>query len=192
VKLIETKTLTVAAASIEFTSIPQGFTDLVMLVSVNSATNDQNLNMRFNDSTTNYSGRNLLGTGSSVASQTNAGSGLQIVSTKSTTSNTFVNCQVYIPNYASSANKSVSSDGVSEANATAAYIQRGATQTTGFTTASLITNNNIYVLAQNNNGAAAFFTPYQVCMYMIADAFTTTEASNFNTNYSAVITALSR
>jgi hypothetical protein len=121
-QLIETKTLGTAAASIEFTSIPQGFTDLIMLISVNSATNDQNLSMRFNDSTTNYSGRNLLGTGSSVASQTNAGSGLQIVSTKSTTSNTFVNCQVYIPNYASSANKSVSSDGVSEANATGAYI----------------------------------------------------------------------
>lgn len=76
--------------------------------------------------------------------------------------------------------------------ATAAYIQRGATQTTGFTTASLITNNNLYVLAQNNNGSAAFFTTYQVSMYMIANAFTTTEASSFYTDFSAVITALSR
>lgn len=75
---------------------------------------------------------------------------------------------------------------------TGTYIQRNATQTGG-TTSSLITNNDIYVLAQNSNGSAANFSTYQVCMYMIATTpFTTAQASQFYTDFSTFIAAVGR
>jgi hypothetical protein len=75
---------------------------------------------------------------------------------------------------------------------TGIYIQRNATQTAG-TSSSLVTNNNIYVLAQNSNGSAANFSTYQVCMYMIATTpFTTAQASQFYTDFSTFITAVGR
>jgi hypothetical protein len=75
---------------------------------------------------------------------------------------------------------------------TGVYLQKDATQTSG-TSSSLITNNDIYVLAQNSNGSAANFSTYQVCMYLIATTpFTTAQASQFYTDFSAFITAVGR
>lgn len=75
---------------------------------------------------------------------------------------------------------------------TGIYLQRNATQTGG-TTSSQVTNNDIYVLAQNSNGSAAFFSTYQVCMYMIATTpFTTAQASQFYTDFSTFINAVGR
>jgi hypothetical protein len=120
-KLIESKTLATAAASIEFTSIPQTFTDLVVLISGQSVTTDQNIYIKFNGNSSNYSTRNLIGLGSSVVSQSSSLGGGQVVATKTETANTFANAQVYIPNYTGNTNKSFSSDGVSEANQTGSY-----------------------------------------------------------------------
>lgn len=127
-QLIETKTLASAAASIEFTSIPQDGTDLVVLCSARSnRTPDamDGIGIRFNGTTTGYSGRRLIGTGSSVYSDTvaanSAGTGfiiVSIISTASATSNTFGSTSIYIPNYAGATNKSVSADGSGENNAT--------------------------------------------------------------------------
>ena len=124
--LIETKTLGTAAASIEFTSIPQDGTDLLVLIS--SRTNwpdiDDGMRLVFNATTGNWSFRFLYGSGTSVASGTNAftlspnrgwggyGAG------DSSTSSTFGNTAIYIPNYAGSTAKSVSVDGVGEHNGT--------------------------------------------------------------------------
>jgi hypothetical protein len=124
--LIETKTLLSAAASIEFTSIPQDGTDLVVLVSMraNSGGNvGGNGKLIFNDNTTGYSSRQLLGTGSGVQSQTSTTAGriAGFENGSSSTANTFTSSTIYIPNYTGSTNKSWSVDNVTENNGTEAY-----------------------------------------------------------------------
>lgn len=122
--LIETKTLGTAAASIEFTSIPQDGTDLVFLISSRSATTDNfDLALRFNGSTTGYSNRQLQGNGSAVASAAPFSDRIWLGYTNPSfyTSNTFGNSIAYIPNYTAAVNKSVSGDTVMENNATSAF-----------------------------------------------------------------------
>jgi hypothetical protein len=119
--LIETKTLGTAAASIEFTSIPQDGTDLYVLLSLRTATGGEadGIQFRFNSSTTDYSFRRFRGNGSEAVSDTAAA--LLWINSNTSTANTFSNVSVYIPNYAGSTNKSYSNDGVSENNATRAF-----------------------------------------------------------------------
>lgn len=91
-----------------------------------------------------------------------------------------------------SASTSVGLSLATRLNGTGGYVQRNATQT-GSATSSLVTNNDIYVLAQNSNGSATNFSTYQVCMYMIATTpFTTAQASQFYTDFSAFIAAVGR
>jgi hypothetical protein len=123
-KLIESKTLGTAAASIEFTSIPQTFTDLVVMTSLRSVADEGLALISFNGSTSNFSERFLRGNGSTVDSAFfDSGGFARIFGTSgqsSQTSNTFSNGSLYIPNYTGSTNKSVSSDSVNENNATGA------------------------------------------------------------------------
>jgi hypothetical protein len=121
-ELIETKTLSSAAASIEFTSIPQDGTDLLVLASTRlavSATDDA-LSITLNSSTSNRSRRSLLGRGSTVASFSSADGIIGSTAGNTATSNTFGNAQIYLPNYTSSSAKSASTDSVSENNDTRA------------------------------------------------------------------------
>jgi len=112
------------AANIEFTSIPATYTDLVVKTSVRGTTGGT-VYIRFNsDSGNNYSNRGLYGTGATVISFSQ--SSISYVhggesNTNSDTSNTFDNRETYIPNYTSSNNKSVSTDSVTENNATSVY-----------------------------------------------------------------------
>jgi hypothetical protein len=123
-KLIETKTLGTAQSAIEFTSIPSTFTDLVLLLSSTSSEINDSLIVRFNNDTgNNYSWRRLFGSGSGSGSSdtnssTNALLGPQMSTTISTT--TFGSTSMYVANYSGSTSKSVSFDGVSEANTTTA------------------------------------------------------------------------
>jgi hypothetical protein len=109
------------AASIDFSSIPSTYTDLVLKVSgrLTAAVDFGFLNIAFNGSTASFTSRIIQGDGSSAvsASLTNF---TGLVNGTSTTSNTFNNVDIYIPNYAGSTNKSFSSDSVAENNATAA------------------------------------------------------------------------
>jgi len=120
-ELIETKTLGTAAAVIEFTSIPQDGTDLVVLFSHRSSGSSDGLQLvlRFNGLTSGYSRILMYDDGSSAA----AGGGssetfgrFSFVQHSGSTSNTFGNAAVYIPNYISSTAKSYSSDSVNEIN----------------------------------------------------------------------------
>jgi len=111
------------AASIEFTSIPQTGTDLILVFSGradSSATGGWEL--QFNNNTGSvYSQRRLLGTGSAASSETKADTAFQIYVNASTyTANTFGSGQAYIPNYTGSTNKSVSMEYLNENNATEA------------------------------------------------------------------------
>jgi hypothetical protein len=112
------------AASIDFTSIPSTYTDLVIKCSLRENSGSfPNARIQFNGNTSNYSHRILFGSGSSAGSYSGTNDGIDFISNDSAlqTSNTFSNCEIYIPNYAGSNYKSVSADAVSENNATAAY-----------------------------------------------------------------------
>ena len=67
-----TQTLSTAAASVTFSSIPQGYTDLVLAINANAASNST-FTMRFNgDTATNYSFTSLGGDGTTASSGRNA------------------------------------------------------------------------------------------------------------------------
>jgi hypothetical protein len=124
-QLIETKALGTAAASIDFTSIPQDATDLLVLMSSRTTTNGGvewfDVKIEFNNNTSNLSDRVLYGTGSGVTSITDASYILVRVNSNISTSNTFGNASIYVPNYAGTTNKSVIIDSVTENNGTAAF-----------------------------------------------------------------------
>lgn len=116
------------ASSIDFTSIPSTYTDLVIKLSgrvAGSGTGTQ-ARIQFNGSSSGYSDRTLDGTGSGTpTSFPRTGSSyiylLSLVQAGGGTSSTWGNGEIYIPNYAGSTNKSVSLDGVTEYNGTTAY-----------------------------------------------------------------------
>jgi len=111
------------ASTIDFTSIPSTYTDLVLVGSVRSsnANNYGDIFFTFNGATTNRSARYLEGSGSAAASSSQTTMGAGSGQGNSATANTFGNFQLYVPNYAGSTNKSSSADGVGENNATQAY-----------------------------------------------------------------------
>jgi hypothetical protein len=108
------------AASIDFTSIPSTYTDLLLSVSLRSteATVETNATISFNGSGANKSARTLYGNGSTASSFTYASEIYLWLSGANSTASTFGNSQYYIPNYASSNNKSISIDSTSENNGT--------------------------------------------------------------------------
>jgi hypothetical protein len=123
-QLIETKTLGTSTSGIEFTSIPQTYTDLKLVWSLRSSGGNDYMFMTLNGSSSSFTSRYLLGTGSAVTSASRTDGGLQSAVGKSDyTSNTFSNGELYFPNYSGSANKSFSMDTVLENNATANQLQ---------------------------------------------------------------------
>ena len=110
-------------STISFTSIPTTYTDLCLELSARSAYSGalEGIVFRFNNDTDagHYAHRRLYGSGSSAVSDTSAAP--LFVNSSTSTSNTFGNLAVYIPNYAGSTAKSWSADLVQENNATAAY-----------------------------------------------------------------------
>jgi hypothetical protein len=110
------------AATMAFSSIPSTYTDLKLCLSTRSTGNAGGINLTFNgDTANNYNSRRLYGNGSNAYSATYSTQPAIYLwdETPSTnTANTFSSIDVYVPNYAGSTSKSVSSDGVSENNAT--------------------------------------------------------------------------
>jgi hypothetical protein len=123
-KLIQTQTLTSAQPSITLSSIPDTFTDLVAVVSFRADVASNEARLRINSDTgSNYTERRLGGSGSgSGASSTLTTTYFRAFASNPSdyTSNTFSNGQFYIPNYAGSAQKSISLDSVTENNSTEA------------------------------------------------------------------------
>ena len=111
-------------SSIDFLAIPQNYTDLLLVFSTRASVDNSDVNLRINSISSGYSYRQLYGTGSATGSDSN--SALTVltragrVNPSTSTSNTFSNTQIYIPNYTSNNSKSFSIDGVTENNATAA------------------------------------------------------------------------
>jgi hypothetical protein len=119
--------LTGTQSSIDFTSIPATFTDLLLVVSARSNRSANtfytNGKLGINNSTTGYSFRNLTTQFDGGSNAVTSGTGLTdsvwgfTFPSAVNTSNTFGNAQFYFPNYRSSTAKSVSADFVSENNA---------------------------------------------------------------------------
>ena len=107
------------ASSILFTSIPQTYTDLCVKFSLRlSASGNVGGFLKLNGTITNP--RTLLSTGSAVSSEVNNLTGF--ADSFSYTASTFSNCEIYVPNYTLSQNKSFSFDGVTENNSSTAYM----------------------------------------------------------------------
>jgi hypothetical protein len=122
---IQTVELTSAQASIVLTGIPQDYTDLIIQISarsLRSSTVDDAVSVKLNGTTANFTNRVLQGDGSAVQSATGFfGQGFFLASCAGAgaTANTFGSATVYIPNYISAANKSISSETTTENNGTA-------------------------------------------------------------------------
>ena len=121
VKIGSTVTVGVlGASSIDFTSIPATYTDLVVKASLRTnITSIYDLpQVRFNGSSSNLSMRRIFGDGSTVASNTYASNSYLLGNGATSTASVFGNLEIYVPNYLSANNKSFSADGVIENNAT--------------------------------------------------------------------------
>lgn len=123
---IKIATVTVGAggaASMDFSSIPSTYTDLIIFVSARSTSNVGGNSWAparggFNSSTANFTYRAIYGNGTSASSGNGTSSEFGFGTSSTATANTFGNFNLYIPNYASSNYKSSSADSVSETNAT--------------------------------------------------------------------------
>lgn len=122
--IIPIATVTVSngtTTSIDFSSIPSTYTDLMIKTSMrgssNNAGNTLGLYIKINNATTNLSWRNLGNSNNSMFSQTNTTNYTRTsINDTGSTASTFSNADFYFPNYASSKYKSFSIDSVVETN----------------------------------------------------------------------------
>jgi len=128
-QLIEAKTLGSNTANVNFTSIPQTYTDLYLLISARSTRgtySDSSCYVKVNSSSTSYTSKLFEGSGSAVGSFSGNTTRLHdciIPADGAATANTFSNISVYLPNYAGSNYKSSTADSIMETNAATAYAQ---------------------------------------------------------------------
>lgn len=160
------------AASIDFTSIPQTYTDLKIVLSArtNRANATDEANLTFNNNTSSsYSWRMVYGDGTSVASpsgsSTTSIAGIQIPGGNAT-ANIFGNVEIYIPNYTSANNKSASIDAVPEDNATTSYMKL---------TAGLLANTTAITSVKISGSSGSLVQYSTATLYGISDV---TAASN--------------
>ena len=110
-------------AAVEFTSIPQTYTDLCLMLSARASITTGNIKFAPNGSAANRSARYLLGLGNSTESGASSSQPFiySYAVPSSYTGSTFGNISYYIPNYTDSSEKTVSVDGVTENNGTTAF-----------------------------------------------------------------------
>ena len=137
------------AASMDFTSIPSTYTDLVVKIctrTTNAAIND-NVSIRPNGSTASRTMRRIYGSGTSAVSDSLSDITVGNIAGATATSNTFGNAEFYLPNYAGATNKAFSTDGVNESNGGTVYMSFVAGL---WSNTSAITSLNLYSEAGAN------------------------------------------
>jgi len=146
------------ASTIQFNSIPNTYTDLKIVGSSRSNVSAvlATLYIQFNGNNANYSWIDVYGDGSGTGNNKSTGQGSLgniFQNGNTSTSNTFTNFEVYIPNYVGSSNKSLSIDTVVENNATAGYpmLYAGLWGNTSAITSITIGDNSGSTLAQYSN-----------------------------------------
>lgn len=129
--LISSNVLTTDTASITFSSIPSTYTDLVLRMSLrtNPAATVSNFYVVYNsDTSAIYSDRFIFGNGatatssSNTANQTPSNIADAYINGATSTSNTFSDVELYVPNYTSTTSKPYSISSAQETNATTAYV----------------------------------------------------------------------
>jgi hypothetical protein len=114
------------AASVTFSSIPATFTDLVLKASErNTSTGTVNGKLTFNGTTTGYSERLLYVSGSTASSANQSTSSFAwatVMYGSDATANSFSSSDIYIPNYRTANNKTISTESAAEQNTTTANI----------------------------------------------------------------------
>ena len=132
-------TVSSAVHSVTMSNIPQTYTDLKVVYSLRSnySGGGHEGQFIFNSVTSGYTQRLLYGTGSGVGSASPGTSSIATwtltINGGTTTSSTFSNGEIYIPNYSStSVAKSWGAEGVTEDNATGAlaYLVAGTNTST--------------------------------------------------------------
>ena len=155
-----------AVASVEFTSIPATYTDLVVVLSGRSDTPRSSdgayAMISFNGNTSNLSSLYIYNYNGSLYTGTGGSNILGWSNPSDYTANTFSNSSWYIPNYTSSNNKPISIDTVTENNSTD-YLS-------GFT-AGLFSNASAITSVKISNEAAAKFVQHTTAyLYGISNA----------------------
>jgi hypothetical protein len=122
-KLISSNTLGSTAASVTFSSIPSTYTDLVLKCSTRDTNAAQWVSafLQVNSTTSSYSYTYLRGNGEAVVSQRDTAQAKFFVANNNadaSTSSTFSNFEIYIPNYAGATNKVIYSNAAGENNST--------------------------------------------------------------------------
>jgi len=140
------------AANIDFTSIPQTYTDLIVKYSARyTGAGANTVSLTFNNNSSGYTYRTAEGSGSSSASSTTtsgtSGYGGYVNGT-SGTALTFTTNEIYIPNYAGSNNKSFLSDYILANNSTSNIYEIMIAQlwanTSAITSVKLIPASNLF------------------------------------------------
>jgi len=155
--LISSNVLSSSAASVTFSSIPATYTDLVLRVSARGDNTGLLLEMTLNSATSTYSNTLLLGDGATASSTRNTGQAYLragYVNPSGSTASTFSSGEIYIPNYTSTTDKAMSSLGMTENNATTAYIANYANL---WQTSSAITSISLQVTGQNFVSGSSFY-----------------------------------
>jgi hypothetical protein len=162
-QLIQHQELASSQASITFTSIPQGYTDLYIVHSLrtNRAALVEPIGIVLNNNSLNRSSRQLEGDGSAASSSTTTDLLGGSAAGNTATASTFGNSSIYIPNYSGSNPKSLSVDGVTESNTATLFFGRIAAALWNDTTA--ITSFQLTMRA----GGTAFLAGSSVTLYGI-------------------------
>jgi len=116
------------ASSVTFNSIPQTYTDLLMKVSARTNRTvafgiSDSIELRFNNTTTTYSGRFCFTDGSSASSQAYTSTlGVTASGNQASNANMFSSSEIYISGYSGSTFKPTSGEYAAENNATFGYL----------------------------------------------------------------------
>lgn len=129
--LIASYAATGNVSTIDFSSIPQTYTDLVLRFSgrvSNSINVVDDTYLQINGSSASFSMRRVFGDGANAYGDTGGGTFSYVSQTPnaSATGSVFGNVEVYIPSYTSSNNKSLIATGVGENAASNSYILQSA------------------------------------------------------------------
>lgn len=151
------------SATIEFTSIPSTYNDLLLKMSLRQTGSSEGyqIGIRFNGSTAGYGRLAAYGNGStpdtaSGSSETFAR--FAFAQSSTFTANTFSNYEMYIPKYTASRLKTFSTDAVTESNSTSFYAQG---MWAGiWTDTSAITSISLQELAGASTNFAEYSTAY--------------------------------
>jgi len=120
--LISSNVVTSNVGSVNFTSIPSTYTDLVLRISARSdySSLTDRFNVYINGNPSSFT--TVQGNGSTASTNRATGEVSNILNAATATSNSFSSAEIYIPSYANSFNKSFSLNNAMETNASTAYL----------------------------------------------------------------------